>query len=87
MLRIDTFATLYHRHGLAASPDNFCTAKVKIGEVQVLTWAVVMRGEFNFQTRFFDTLTGHLVTNADECNYTQEVIAEVLLLICMQECH
>lgn len=46
-----------------------------------------MSGEFHFKTRSFDTLTGHLVTDADECNYTQEVIAEVLLLICMQECH
>lgn len=46
-----------------------------------------MSGEFHFITRSFDTLTGHLVTDAEECNYTQEVIAEVLLLICMQECH
>lgn len=58
---------------------------MKIGEVQVLTWAVVMSKEFHSLTRFFDTLTGHLVTDADECNYTQEVIAEVLLLICMLE--
>lgn len=86
MLRIDTFATLYHRLSLTASLDNFCMAKMKL-EVQVLTWAVVMSGEFHFQTRFFDTLTGHLIPDADECNYTQEMIAEVLLLICMQECH
>lgn len=68
MLRIDTSVTLYSRHGLTASLDNFCTAKMKIGEVQVLTWTAVMSGEFHSQTRFFDILTGHLVTDADGCN-------------------
>lgn len=51
----------------------------------MLTWVVVMSKEFHSLTRLFDALTGHLVTDGDECNYTQEVIAEVLLLICMLE--
>lgn len=56
---------------------------MKTGEVQVLTRAAAMSKEFYFLTRFFDTLTGHLDTDADECNYIQEVIAEVFLLICI----
>ena len=58
---------------------------MKIGEVQVLTQAVLMSKELHSLTRFFDTLTGHLVTDADKCNYTQEAIAKVLLLICKLE--
>lgn len=41
-----------------------------MGDVQVLTRAVVMSKKFNSLSRFFDTLTGHLDTNADEYNYT-----------------
>lgn len=84
MLRIGTFVTMNHRHCLIASLDDFSTAKVKT-EVQMLTWAVVMSKEFHSLARFSDTLTGHLVTDADVYNYTQEVIAEEVLLICMLE--
>lgn len=85
MLRIGTFVTMNHRHCLIASLDNFSTTEVKIGDEQMLTWAVVMSKEFHSLTRFFDTLTGHLVTDADVYNYTQEVIAVEALLICMLE--
>lgn len=82
MFSIVTFATWCFC--LTPSLDNFSTARMKIA-VQMLTWAVVVSKEFCSLTRFFDTLTGHLVTDADHCNYTQEVIAEVLLLICTLE--
>lgn len=85
MLRIDIFATIHHRYYSTANLDNFFAAEMKIGEVQVFTWAAVMSKEFYSLARFFDTLTGHLVTDVDECNYSQEVIAEILLLICMLE--
>lgn len=46
--------------------------------MQGLTWPVVMSKGFCCITGSFDTLTGHLVTRADVCNYSQEVIAKVL---------
>lgn len=48
--------------------------------MQVLTWPAGMSREFCYIANFFDTLTGHLVTDVNECNYTQEVIAEVLAI-------